>query len=683
MIDRPRGDMKKQAGTQLGRNRRRIRAIAATAKSDLDALARLFEDDCIQDDGTPAGRVDALLAATERRLIPGLQTAIFFSDRGFDGDQRRGGAGFRDPWPSSRNQVGHFLTAVGLQMVPAIVSRPIPVLRSIRAIVGAPAAMEDAEVALRLSIGHEKAPDPREALPAVTRVMAATAATGALTTIAGIGTGWRRRLMLGALVLATAYQARVILSGFRRQFAATTMDDLVAWEAALRRSGTAAAFDRGAVEGQDSPLNAIAVSDGVGNSVQDLRLTLVGWRLGQLIGAGAFDNRHAIGAWLRATLGTSGYDGGPKIRRGTATMPGERVQRTITARAARAEEQWLPEESVKMIDRPMEQTTYATGGQAGSSGHAHVSRRRRTRKAIYAVLDSPPVRLGLWGLTRVMPPARVQLTSLEIAVPRLPRALDGLRLLHLSDLHVHPGSDLAWQLPELVASVEYDLLCYTGDFIDVDGDIPALSRLLERMPNRGAFAVLGNHDHIPKGRSHEPGTNDAERLRAALRAAGVQVLTNTAYPLYDGALYLVGVDDPATRRDDLERAFAAVPDEACAILLAHSPDIVLRLGAHHPDLILSGHTHGGQVVLPILGTVVTMSTLPRQYVSGLSRYGEVPLFVTRGVGYSGVNIRLGSPTEAVLLTLRAGEQVPAAGEYGGGSADRAMIQDGQRGMARG
>lgn len=652
--------MKKQTRAQVGANRSRIRAIAATAQSDLDALARLFEDDAILDDGTLCGRVYALLAATERRLIPGLQTAIFFGDSGFAGDRTHGGSGFRDPWPSSRNQVGHFLTAVGLQMIPTVVSRPIPILGSIRAIVGAPAAMGDEEVALRLSIGHEKAPDPREAVPAIIRVLLATAVVDAVATFSGINATWRRRLMVGSLLVATSRQVRIILDGFRAQFTAATTEDMGAWDSALRRSGTLEVFDRQAVEGPDSPLNAIAVAAGEGNSIQDLRLTLVGWRLGQLISSGAFDSRRSVSDWLRATLGPGIQDGGTVTQReydaapnGSVEIsaPAARMPSAVTARYGQTGEQ---QQAVRPRVMPERILGSAAPGAATHTGRGDgQAPRRHSRKLIYALLDSPPVKLGVAGLTRVLPPVKVRLSSHQIVLPRLPRALDGMRVLHLSDLHIHPGSNLAWQLPDLVAGVEYDLLCYTGDFIDVDGDIPSLQGLLERMPNRAAYAVLGNHDHIPKGRAHLPGANDSERLRAVLNAAGVQVLTNAALPVHDGALYLVGVDDPATRRDDLASAYATVPDEACAILLAHSPDIVLRLGAHRPDLILSGHTHGGQIVLPLAGTLVTMSTLPRRYVSGLSSYGEVPLFVSRGIGYSGVNFRLGSPSEAVLLTLRA------------------------------
>jgi predicted MPP superfamily phosphohydrolase len=277
-----------------------------------------------------------------------------------------------------------------------------------------------------------------------------------------------------------------------------------------------------------------------------------------------------------------------------------------------------------------------------------------------AVADHTITRAGITLLKHVLPRPRVHLTHYQIAVPRLPRDLDGLRVLHLSDLHVHSGSDLAWQVPDLVADVPHDLLCYTGDFIDVDDDIASLATLLERLP-RGAqtYAVLGNHDYIPFGRSR--GANDVQRLRAVLAAAGITTLANEARALYGGALYVVGVDDPASRRDDIERAVADVPGEACTLVLAHSPDVALRLKAHRAGLILAGHTHGGQIRLSRIGPLLTLSDLPRHLAMGVGMYRGVPLFVSRGIGYSGLYIRIGSPAEVALLTLHSPHRRHAGG----------------------
>jgi predicted MPP superfamily phosphohydrolase len=472
--------------------------------------------------------------------------------------------------------------------------------------------MPDAEVALRLSIGHEKATDPRTPLAATWRalVTGAIACAGVALCGARRETAWRTFFL--ALGVGTWWQARVILAAFRTQFAATSDRDLAAWEQALALCGGGAGLDKQAIA-PEGPLRGIRVGTGEGNSVQDLRLTLVGWRLGQLISSGALPDPYAAAAWIWQVL----------------------------------------------AERP-EKHTVEIGGQvmarqpAGRSG-------RGLKKLVNMALDTQVTHAAVKVVTSLLPAARVRITRHEVEVAHLPAHLDGLRLLHLSDLHIHPGSDLAWQLPELVAGLPHDLVCYTGDFIDVDSDLPQLEAFVERMPRTPTYAVLGNHDYIPHGRQDRPGANDATRLRDILTRAGICVLVNAAHPVYDGALWIAGVDDPATGRDAVGRAFADVPEDACSILLAHSPDIVLRLQGRQPGLVLAGHTHGGQIRLPLVGMLLTLSELPRRYVQGLVEYQGVPMFVSRGIGYSGLHVRIGSPAEVALLTLRSPARMVRSG----------------------
>ncbi len=282
-----------------------------------------------------------------------------------------------------------------------------------------------------------------------------------------------------------------------------------------------------------------------------------------------------------------------------------------------------------------------------------VHRTRLARRVYHGMIDSLPAQAGVSLLKRVLPPPHVGLTHHDVIVPGLPRRLDGLRVLHISDLHLRPGSELADELPDVVAAVPHDLMLYTGDFIDDDDGIEPVREVLQRMPRTApAYAVLGNHDYWPLGRAH--GRNDVKRLCQMLTDCGLEVLRNTSRPVCGGDLYLVGVDDPPTKHDDVDQAMAAVPAAACTIMLVHTPDMALRLGAHRPNLMLSGHTHGGQIRLPLVGPVITMSSLPRRKVMGLWTNDGRPVFVTRGIGYSGLNIRLGCPAEAAVLTLRAG-----------------------------
>lgn len=306
-------------GARSAWNRTRIGAIKQEAGSDLEALARIFEDDMVIDDGSVASRLQAVLGATEHLVIPGLQTGIEFSDEGFAGDQSPGGSGFRDPHPSSRNQPGHFLTAVGLETTPATVSRAITgwgllcaaiqappevtAANTIRAMVQAPPAMSDSDVALRLVIGHEKVPDPASGL-----------AHGLSIGVAGLleelgpapeGETEEQHDQRVGEAMRVQMLARVtsIINTFRTQFSATTEADVAAWNEALAAIGSGDALDMAAAE---APLGRIAIDPaGRGNSIQDLRLSLVGWRLGQRIAAGNFSDGAAVASWIRTNLGAA------------------------------------------------------------------------------------------------------------------------------------------------------------------------------------------------------------------------------------------------------------------------------------------------------------------------------------------------------------------------------------------
>jgi hypothetical protein len=281
-------------------NTHKITTIKETAPSDLEGLALLFESDEIIDNGDIDSRMAAILKATEHLVIPGLQTGVSFSDTGFAGDRNPGGAGFRDPHPSSQNQVGHFLTAVGLQFSPGVISRSIPFFGSIRRMVNAPASMSDQDVALRLTIGHEKAPDPNGTAAAVD--LAATLLIESILPGPDGETDDERDERIGRVMEAEARrQVQEIIQAFVTQFNAVTEEDLTAWNAALTALGDGPELDLAAAE---PLLRTISIHpEWRGNSIQDLRLSLVGWKLGQLLGRHYFGAGTDISAWIRRNLG--------------------------------------------------------------------------------------------------------------------------------------------------------------------------------------------------------------------------------------------------------------------------------------------------------------------------------------------------------------------------------------------
>lgn len=263
---------------------------------------------------------------------------------------------------------------------------------------------------------------------------------------------------------------------------------------------------------------------------------------------------------------------------------------------------------------------------------------------------------ALQGAARTLPVAEVGLTHLELELPNLRPDLDGLTVLHVTDLHLTAGGHPAEEIVPLLDGIPYDLAAYTGDLADDKAGCAVLASLLRELrPKIAAFAVLGNHDHYHyrHATGEGPRPNDLGPLLATLRAAGVRLLTNDSVTILDGALRVVGVDDPALGLDRVTSAFARVEPDDASILLAHSPDVLVRLGNHHPGLLLAGHTHGGQLRLPGIGAFGSVSVLPRRYAMGVYVYKGVQTYVSRGVGTSGAPARLYCPPEVAVITLRA------------------------------
>jgi len=235
-----------------------------------------------------------------------------------------------------------------------------------------------------------------------------------------------------------------------------------------------------------------------------------------------------------------------------------------------------------------------------------------------------------------------------LVLPGLDPRHDGLRVAQLSDLHVGsrtPPSRIRAAIEE-ANRFEPDLVVLTGDY--VSRHRTEVGQLGEQL--RGLLppvvAVLGNHDHWV----------DAEGTAGALEGLGYAVLRNqhTSLLLRGVPFTVVGIDDLLTRHADPRRALAGAR-RGSRLVLAHGPKTAdLLRGTGEPLLCLSGHTHGGQVSIPLLTPLVLHGLLREPYARGLFRLGEVQLYVNRGVGDSALGMRVNSPPEVTLLTLRTG-----------------------------
>jgi predicted MPP superfamily phosphohydrolase len=249
-------------------------------------------------------------------------------------------------------------------------------------------------------------------------------------------------------------------------------------------------------------------------------------------------------------------------------------------------------------------------------------------------------------------PRRLVIRAHRVPWPPEALQLPRLRIGVLSDIHAAWPHTTPARLARVVRRIlEFapDLVLLPGDFATTDtyGVLPiapepmaeALRPLAARVRT---FAVLGNHDY----------DFDGARVATALERVGIRVLANeaVAVPTGEGMLWLVGLDDPVTLRHDLQAAFVDLPESEPAILLSHTPD-VHAFAPPNVRLVIAGHTHGGQVCLPAIGPLITMSRLPRQQAHGLHDTGERHLFVTAGVGTTGLPLRFLRPPEFGILDL--------------------------------
>lgn len=278
--------------------------------------------------------------------------------------------------------------------------------------------------------------------------------------------------------------------------------------------------------------------------------------------------------------------------------------------------------------------------------------------------------------------------TIHAANPGLPPS--GLTILHLTDFHMRSDGRVQArklaQLQRLLAGAQYDIVALTGDLIHDEGGLPlALSLVRALTPRYGVYFVPGNHDYAEYTRWGLPQRSlqqslserigylrefvgkvvrnemvrlpicfhDVAAMIAQLEAIGVRPLVNTStrLALDGGEVWLAGVDDEMESRPDLAAAFEGIPPRVPLVLLAHNPDIWLQCGSDRADLVLSGHTHGGQIQLPLMGAIHTQGThLPRRAAAGWFERDRSKMFVGRGLGES-IPLRFGARPQVALITI--------------------------------
>ncbi|MGP4044943.1 metallophosphoesterase [Streptomyces sp. 2A115] len=289
----------------------------------------------------------------------------------------------------------------------------------------------------------------------------------------------------------------------------------------------------------------------------------------------------------------------------------------------------------------------ALGGQAaatpsdGSGGAGRgPSRRLFVSRVVGGAAAAAAVGAVGYGTYGVLRGPKVKRVTVPLA--KLPRAAHGYRIAVVSDIHLSPvlGRGFAQKVVDTINSTQPDLIAVVGDL--VDGDVkdlgPAAAPLAQLRARHGSFFVTGNHEYI----------SGAEQWVEHVRELGLRPLENARTEL--GAFDLAGVNDVAGEDEgqgpDFAKALGDRDRARACVLLAHQPVQIHDAVDHGVDLQLSGHTHGGQ-----LWPGNFIADLANPTLSGLERYGDTQLYVSRGAGAWGPPTRVGAPSDITVVEL--------------------------------
>jgi hypothetical protein len=244
----------------------------------------------------------------------------------------------------------------------------------------------------------------------------------------------------------------------------------------------------------------------------------------------------------------------------------------------------------------------------------------------------------------------IEVRHFEIKNSNLGEALNGLKVAHLSDLHIRRLGEKEEKILEIMKKERPDLIFITGDFIGFEGPYEsALSFFQQLSPTMGTYAVLGNTEYSNENGScalcHRGGSKNLKETQTP------NILRNTSVPLnINGKLLnLIGVDDPVEKKSDLKTAMKGVSPETPSILLAHSPELFEEASSSGIDLLLCGHNHGGQIFLAGLLRKILPLDPALEFLDGFFQKGRMLMYVSRGIGTSFLPFRLGPKPEITFF----------------------------------
>jgi len=247
-------------------------------------------------------------------------------------------------------------------------------------------------------------------------------------------------------------------------------------------------------------------------------------------------------------------------------------------------------------------------------------------------------------------PNNIVVEEINIFFKNLPQSFEGYKIVHITDLHLKSYGEREEKILNIIRKIKPDIIVVTGDLIEdkqyIDIALKFMEKLTEIAPT---YFVFGNWDHM-SGIS-------IPLYRTKLVQRHVIVLINQNVKLIRGSeyIYLIGVDDPHTFNDNLDKALENISGDTVKILLAHSPEIIDKAVEKNIDLVLVGHTHGGQIRLPIIGPLyMPLPSKYRKYDMGMFKIKNTIMYVNRGIGTTFIPIRFQCPPEITIFYLKKG-----------------------------
>ncbi len=252
---------------------------------------------------------------------------------------------------------------------------------------------------------------------------------------------------------------------------------------------------------------------------------------------------------------------------------------------------------------------------------------------------------------RYIEPKQLDINSFTLKSSKIPKSFDGIRILQFSDTHIGHYYDRE-QFANLIQTIneqKADIVIFTGDLIDAPDQYKEAGLLVPLLKSikapLGKFSVYGNHDH---------GGYGTETYRQLMEHSGFKLLMNSfeRITLRKKQIVIAGLDDYMLGRPDFEQTLGGISDDIYTIFLAHEPDVVKISQSYPIEVQLSGHSHGGQIKLPIYGALIT-PPFATEYIEGFYKIGSEPLtlYVNRGLGTTRVPFRFLSKPELTIFTL--------------------------------